>query len=148
MNSPRAVPQYCSTWALWLPCSSFYARQAMFESSAESLMLRVCTLVASIHLLQACITIQKHVRGHAVRQEVARQTAAATRIQCCWRCHQAVMDYNALRAANMRLQAGVRRWAARLRYRRTKAAVITVQVCRPMLTLCALLSSWTLHQMQ
>lgn len=88
---------------------------------------------------QACITIQKHARGHAVRHHVARQATAATCIQCHWKRHQAVAAYKCLCSANLCLQAWVRRWAARQQYKRTRAAVITLQVCCLVLTSCALL---------
>lgn len=91
-------------------------------------------------LVQACVTIQKQVRGHAVRRHLARQTTAAVWIQSRWRCHQAVLGYNNLRSANLRLQAWVRRWAASRHYRRIRAAVVTLQVCHLLLTSCAFLA--------
>lgn len=84
--------------------------------------------MTSVRATQACITIQKHAKGHAVRCHVARQTAAATCIQRHWRCHQAAVGYKSLRSANLYLQAGVRCWAARRHHKRTRAAVITLQV--------------------
>lgn len=87
--------------------------------------------------MQACVTIQKHVRGHAVRRHLARQTTAAICIQSHWRGRRAVLGYDSLRSATLRLQAWVRRWAARQHYKRTRAAVITLQVCRLVPKPCA-----------
>lgn len=83
----------------------------------------------SSFVLQACITIQKHVRGHVVRQLVAKQDTAATVVQCCWKRHRAVADYQSLRCASLRLQAWARGQAARQRYKQTREAVVTLQVC-------------------
>ena len=81
-------------------------------------------------ILQAAVTMQRHVRGHAVRQVLVKKVAAATRVQAQWRCHQAAAKYAVLCRATLCLQAWARGSAARQGYQRTRAAAVTVQVCQ------------------
>ena len=79
------------------------------------------------------MTIQRHVRGHAVRQLLAKQMSAATCIQAHWRCHQDAARFAALCRATLRLQAWARAAAARQQYRQIRAATLVLQVCQHML---------------
>lgn len=117
------MPGLCYNVQCILLCCDTIAFQFLLE------VLHWCYIVASSVMLQASVTIQKHVRGHAVRQLVMRQSAAATQLQSSWRRHQALVAYHRMHLANLRLQAWARGGAARMRYKRIRVAVITLQVC-------------------
>ena len=101
---------------------------AFFLHSFVAMLPEVSSLTVCGPPVQACVTIQRHVRGHAARQLLRKQVLAVTRIQAQWRCHLAAAQYTRLCQACVRLQAWARATAATQRYRHTRAAVLTLQV--------------------
>ena len=77
------------------------------------------------------MTIQRHVKGHRVRQHAASMKAAAVRVQARWRCHQAAAKFTRLRGATIVLQARAKGHAVRKHISTMALAVTRIQVCDP-----------------
>ncbi len=71
--------------------------------------------------------LQKWAHACLIRKNFQRSQRAATAIQNRWRCHAALSDYRSIRNYTVGIQAGVRMFLQRRRYRRKVHSAVKIQ---------------------